>query len=119
MGLLSFLNRPPALVPGEKVRWSHPCLYSLERSTVGGTLVLTQNALIFTPNRISGHPDRAERINLSNIVSVDVQAPTGTPYNGGMKERIRIKTRGGRTHLLHTKRPAETAAELRRLVSDR
>jgi hypothetical protein len=116
MGLRSFINVRPPLAPGEQIRWQGPCLYALERATVGGTLFATQTELIFMPNRLSGHELGPKRIRMASVSRIGVMERTGTPYNGGLRRRVRVAMHNGTDHLLIMKHPDETAQKLRTLV---
>jgi hypothetical protein len=116
---LSFLNVSPPLRPGEQIRWTRPAAYCLDTSTVGGTLSVTTLGLVFMPNRVSSQRDWGpQRLPLGDIETIDVQERTGTPYNGGLRRRVRVRLRSGEVHLFIMKHPDETAAELRSLAAD-
>jgi hypothetical protein len=118
VGLRSFINVRPPLAAGETIRWQTNCGYSLDTSLVGGNLFLTSSELIFMPNRLSGRRRSwgPQRMTLSEIADVGVAGRTGTPYNGGWRNRMQIEMRSGKRHLIVVKHPDEVARTLRSAI---
>jgi hypothetical protein len=115
MGLI--IPTPP-LDSGEVLRWTRPAGYSLETTVVGGTLYLTSKDFMFMPNVFSGRFRTwgPQRISLKRVASIGVQERTGTPYNGGLRRRVRVELDNQEVHLFIIRHPDDVAAELRRLV---
>jgi hypothetical protein len=114
---MGLFNQTPPLLSGEVIRWKKPAGYSLETTAIGGTLFVTSIALVFMPNRLSSRRDWGpQRIPIDTIAKIAVQERTGTPYNGGMRRRLRIETTSGEVHLIWVKHPDEVIPELRSLT---
>jgi hypothetical protein len=69
-------------------------------TTIGGKLELTDRRLIFRP----GRADRALgskiwSVPLAAITEVGRHARTWNPFDGGLRTRLRVVTRDGKTHL--------------------
>jgi hypothetical protein len=118
MGLINFINQRPPLEPGEHILWQRPCGYSLDTAVVAGTIFKTESDLIFMPNRMSNRKSWGpQRIRLADVSRVDVMGRTGTPYNGGLRRRVRVEMHNGAAHLLVMKHPDKRAAELRSFIA--
>ena len=100
----------PKLEPGEQVAWSGRA-QRCERTAWAGTLVLTQTRLVFTPTRL-GAPAPVSQYPLRDCVRIETVERTGTPYDGGMRRRIRLVLADGTSALFVVKHTDETAAFL-------
>ena len=117
MGLTNFIRMRPPLVPGEKITWQRTALYCLPNTTIGGTFYATSSEFIFMPNRMSSRKDWGpQRIPFGQVANLSVQERTGTPYNGGLRRRVRIDMRNSETHLVVMRHPDDAVDELRALL---
>ena len=67
---------------------------------VGGTLVLTEAALEFRPNRVDAATGgKAWSAELAAIRSVGKEKRGRNPFNGSIRERLRVETANGGAEL--------------------
>jgi hypothetical protein len=85
----------PPLDPVEQIAWKLPLGMTLGGTVVGGNLYLTGSRLLFVPNKLNLRTRNPRSIPLSEIVSIGKQKRSWTPYNGGMRIRLRVDLRGG------------------------
>ena len=96
----------PDLQRGERASWTSTALLCRKRTTVGGTLSLTQRRLIFVPNKLN-LPRRAPlSVPLTAIDAFGRQKRNWQPYNGGFHNRLRFELRD-RPPLLFVVRPLD------------
>jgi hypothetical protein len=83
----------PELAPGEHVIWKRPLVRWTDRYSIGGTLYLTNRALIFTPNLLNLKRLRGDQENypLQSIVRIElVERSLTRSGDGGMQRRFRV-----------------------------
>jgi hypothetical protein len=116
---VGLLSEEPELVPGDRVRWNQSAGYSVGPTFMGGHLYITETELIYVKGRLGGTIGNwgdPPRFPLSEIVGIDVMERTLTPYDGGMRRRVRIQRDGGVEYLFIVKHPDDVAAELRHVL---
>lgn len=115
---MGFFNTEPPLQPSEQIRWFRPMGYSLKANAIAGRLYVTTSELIFVPSNLARRHknDGPPRTPLTDIADIGVQERTGTPYNGGMRRRLRVELRDGRVHLFMVNNAEQIASELNKLL---
>ncbi len=107
----------PDLQDGEHVAWSVPANRTQGGRAVGGKLLLTEQRLIFTPNRVEvlthGRRWECKRAVVESVGTLD---RTGGPFDGGLVRRVRID-HDGSVDLFVVPRPEEVAVQLRALLA--
>lgn len=88
------------------------------RRAVGGALFLTDARLVFCPSRLDhGLGGRAWTSDLREVGGVDVCPRTGTLFDGGLVDRLRVHLRTAAAELYVVRDPAEVAHVVLRQVS--
>jgi hypothetical protein len=116
---MGFFMQEPPLRAGETVLWRRPMSYSLETSFVGGTLYMTNVDLMFVPGKLARRYKGPLRLPLEAIAAFGVEERTGTPYNGGLRRRLRVEMSDGEVYLFVTDRPDHVVRELEQIVGSR
>ena len=80
----------------------------------GGRLYLTNRRLVFEPHDLEVRLTDAAFFQLSvdDLVVADVAPRTWNRLDGGLRRRLRIRTRSGDAELFVVWRPAKVAAEI-------
>src|SRR5437879_1336803 len=110
--------RRPDLLPGEQVRWRVGCNWKQGARACGGFLWLTDQAVVFEPNRVDVLTGgKGRRVLLADIEHVALEAG-GTPsFSGGLRARIRLELKDGGQELLLVNRIEERIQGLREAVA--
>jgi hypothetical protein len=116
---MGLLIPTPKLAGNERLLWRSPAGFTSPRPTVGGTLYVTTERLLFVPNRLNFLPQtRAVRDwPIRQLSSVSVMARDYTPYTGGMHHRLDIRLENGEHLLFVVKNVSHAVEELRQLVA--
>jgi hypothetical protein len=98
------VNPEPPLHEEEEVRWHRPAALCHGRSTLGGTLYITTQRLLFVANRFAGprRPAPVE-LGLQELSAVGVEPRRGRPLLGGMPPRLRLERGEGQPLLFVVK----------------
>ncbi len=85
---------------------------------LGGRLIATERRLIFRPNRV----DRALGARVWSVAFIAIRevgrrGPTGNPFDGGLRTRLRVVTADGEEHLFVVNGLARVVEQVRGLVS--
>jgi hypothetical protein len=122
---MGFINPKPPLRQEETVLWHQPLGWGEGqlRSPIAGTLYATTTDLLFVANRTNfpnpGHHDlSSKRIPIVAIARVGIEERAHTPYDGGMRRRVRLELRDGTIQLLVTNKPDRIAAQVQRLLDE-
>ena len=93
--------RGPDLSQSETVVWNRAANRTQSRGrAVGGRLYLTQERLVFEPNRLDALTGGAGwQTPLGRIAGVGSQAPDGNAFSGGMRTRLRLDLADGSVEL--------------------
>jgi hypothetical protein len=91
---VSFFYPDPTLDADESVRWRKRCQRSL-RTAVPGTLVLTEQRLLFRPSLLAGVRRGLLAVVLRECLRAESVERTGTAYDGGTHRRVRITLEDG------------------------
>ncbi len=89
------------LAPGEReiVRTLANQTVSAWRA-IGGELVVTDRRVMFRPNRVDrALGGRVWVVPLAELVDVAKKPPNFAPFSGGLRSRLRLRTRDGVDHL--------------------
>ena len=115
------LNPDPALQPGEEVIWKRPVERSRDgRTGIGGTLYLTDRAVIFNANLLNPPKLRVQEIYpRSRIACVDLADRAWKAYDGGVRRRLRVMLDDGSSILFVVPKGLEEAVDyLSKAISD-
>jgi hypothetical protein len=93
--------RGPDLGQSEKVVWNRAANRTQSRGrAVGGRLYLTQERLVFEPNRVDAITGGSSwQAALGHIAGVSSQAPDGNAFSGGLRTRLRLDLADGSVEL--------------------
>jgi len=109
-------------LPGEEVTWSRSANRMQGSRGVGGKLFLTEQRILFSPNRVDGLTGgKPWSVEISSVSEVGVE-PKGSgkqsKMGGGLRDRLRIRTgHGGEELFVVNKLEAEVLPKLREAVS--
>jgi hypothetical protein len=108
----------PELDPGEHIVWKHPVVIYIDRQDIGGTLYLTDRALIFKANLLNlPWLRRNEKYPLTSIRRIELVERTWTHADGGYRRRMRIVRDDGSERLFVVfKDPEKTIAYLSEMI---
>jgi hypothetical protein len=110
---MSFFFPSPSLGAGETVVWSHKCQRSIpQRAFIGGTLLLTEDRLVFQPARLTVKHPEVLSYPLADCARVETVERTWTAYDGGTHRRIRLVMADGSSELFVIKDVDEVASFL-------
>jgi hypothetical protein len=102
------------LVPGERevVRTLANQTVSAWRA-IGGELVVTDRRVMFRPNRVDAAlGGRVWVVPLAEVVDVGKKRPNLAPFSGGLRSRLRLRTRDGAEHLFVVNRLDDVVARI-------
>ena len=94
---MSVLNAPPRLQPGETIRWMSLANHTAGRwRSAGGKLIVTDQRILFQPNRIDALLGGAMwECPLAAVTGVKTINRDRTVLAGGVRERLGIHTEDG------------------------
>lgn len=118
--LTRWLLPAPELESGEKVIWHWPAVRWLKNGDIGGTLYLSDRALIFKPHRLNPSRLRTEeRCALDGVLDVDLVERTRSREYGGLRRRMRVTWKNGTWTLFTIDKDLDEAiTRLREAVSE-
>lgn len=90
-----WLASQPALA-GERVERRWIANRAQGSRAVGGALFLTDRRLVFCPHHLDNLTGgSAWAVELTGVAGVERAPKTGHPYDGGLRDRLRVRTRRG------------------------
>lgn len=115
-----WFGAPPELLPGERWVAHHPANRAQGKRAVGGGLHFTTHHVFFRPNFVDAHlGGEAWSAPLTELAGAGVEPARYALtelFSGGLRERLRVDLRDGRSELFVVSSPAARATELHALI---
>jgi hypothetical protein len=117
MGMVSCMDQPLPLEPGEQVTWRVTANRSCAGIAVGGRLFVTDRRILFRPTGFEqGLGQEAWECQFSDVIDVDLAERELNFFSGGLRRRLRIRTNES-TELFVVWRPRPIADRLARALA--
>jgi hypothetical protein len=117
-GVINRVEQLP-LESGEREAWRVTANRSYDGVAVGGRLLVTDRRILFRPTGFEhGLGREGWECSLSDVVKVDLAERELNFFSGGLRRRLRIRTKVG-SGLFVVWRPRSVADRLRRALTDR
>jgi hypothetical protein len=118
MGMIFRMEQPP-FEPGEHLAWRVTANRSYDGVAVVGRLFVTDRRIFFRPTGFEqGLGREGWECSFSDVVKVDLAERELNFFSGGLRRRLRIRTKVG-SELFVVWRPRSVAHRLGRALTDR